>query len=240
MTLVRFSIVLPLACAAMVSCSRVEPTPTEEALTMLKPSKEQALLNRIRESKSDDERRPLIEQLDGMPGTKERFFYFWTRVHDTWNFGGWSDSGYDPSKVNLPRDIQLLGAVEYGVSDIENGGLHQFFHNGTGVFAPEMIEWFDRAGMPACAEVMRKAVAKFGPEFPRSQEARQTFLGTFKGESRKERDPFHELDEPFYDALIGPGRLSDRTPFKIAADRWLHETCGITKLSDPPSAAKSK
>src|SRR5436190_10968836 len=144
------------------------------------------LLHRIRKVATPGERPQLIEELDAMRGSRFPLFSFWTRVHETWQFDGWTDDGYEPLRVDLPRDIQLLSATEYGVSDIENGGLHQFFGNGTGVFAPEMIEWFDRAGMPDGAKILGKAVGLFGPIYPRSQEARQTFLDEFEGNSRAE------------------------------------------------------
>jgi len=113
------------------------------------PSAEFELLDRIRRLASPTERSQLIDELDSIRGPEIALFRLWTRVHETWQFDGWTDDGYYASKVDLARDIQLLSATEYGVSDIENGGLHQFFWNGTGVFAPEMIEWLDRAGMPA-------------------------------------------------------------------------------------------
>jgi hypothetical protein len=199
------------------------------------PSAEFELLDRIRRLASPTERSQLIDELDSIRGPEIALFRLWTRVHETWQFDGWTDDGYYASKVDLARDIQLLSATEYGVSDIENGGLHQFFWNGTGVFAPEMIEWFDRAGMPEAAEILRKAVGRFGPVYPRSQGDRQEFLDGFEGKSRAEWDPFYELDDPFF-VVLRPNEAQP-THFEVMADRWLHETCGIKKLGDPPRTA---
>lgn len=113
------------------------------------------------------------------------------------------------------------------MADINNGGFHQFFTNSTGVFAPEMIEWFERAELPKAAAIVREAVAVFGPDFPRSQEKRQEFLARFPGETREEFDPFVTLDDRFYDALAD-------TTFDDACDRWLREVCGIDDLRTPP------
>ncbi len=206
------------------------------------------LLSRIRRTAAGAEKDRLIEELDALPATSWSFHDRWTRVYETWEFDGWTDEGYDASKVSLPRDIQILSAVQYGISDICNGGLHQFFGNGTGVFAPEMVEWFDRAGMPAAADIMRLALTKFGGAYSRSQEQRCAFLDSFRLEAecvdsdrpRSDWDPFYELDDRFYDCLSGGSVNPFDAAFTAAADRWLRETCGIRKLSDPPGAATSR
>jgi hypothetical protein len=199
---------------------------------------EQALLIKIEDASSGDERERLIAELEALPNKKTNFFYLWMTIHDAWQVDGWTEAGFDPSVVELPRDIQLLAAVEFGVVEIDNGGLGQFFSNETGGFAPEMIEWFDRAGLPEGAEVLRKAIAKFGDNYPRSQLSRRKFLAKYERENAESPDPFVDLDGEIFEALEGKGGKS--TSYEAIADRWLRENCGITKLSDPPSAVKSK
>lgn len=67
-------------------------------------------------------------------------------------------------------------------------------------------------------------------DYPRSQEGRIHLLDKFpmKG-SREQWDPFWRLDEKFYELPSNNGARYDD-----AADQWLRETCGITRLEDPP------
>jgi hypothetical protein len=185
------------------------------------PGEEYALISRIEAAETEAERNRLIADLERMPVRIYPFHSRWMLINDIQPFECWREDGYDPSRSEVPRDIQLLWATSYGKSDIDNGGFHQFFTNSTGDFAPEMVEWFDRAGLKDTAEIVRTAMAVFGDTYPRSQTARQQFLQTFEGESRAEWDPFAAMDEPFYDSLH---------VFDEAADRWLRETCGVKNL----------
>jgi hypothetical protein len=189
----------------------------------LRNDKEYELINAIRTSKSELERSQLIEDLDQLPVRIYPFYSRWMIVHDVYPFDCWTETGYDSTRSDVPRDIQLLWAASYGKSDIANGGFHQFFTNPTGVFAPEMIEWLSRADLPQTAAVMKQAIAKFGKVFPRARHARQEFLAAFEGDSQEEWDPFYALDDQFYGSL--PSNV-----FDAAADLWLRETCGIDRL----------
>ncbi len=91
-----------------------------------------------------------------------------------------------------------------------------------------MIEWFERAGLKPTADVIRRAVAVFGDEFPRSQAARNEFLSTFKGKRRADWDPFFKMDDEFYASLPYKEKV-----FEQAADKWLREVCGVKQLTDP-------
>jgi hypothetical protein len=194
----------------------------------LRDDKEYELIKAIGASKSESERSRLIRELDQLPVRIHPFYSRWICVHDIYPFDCWTDAGYDSTRSEIPRDIQLLWATSYGKSDIENGGFHQFFTNSTGVFAPEMIEWFNRADLAQTASVMQAAIAKFGNAFPRARHAREEFLARFEGDSQEEWDPFYALSDEFYDSLP-----SDR--FDAAADRWLRETCGIDRLEQSPN-----
>lgn len=179
------------------------------------------------------ERDKLINELDAKPLPPGYFYDYWLRIHKVSPYDdSWTDEGFDPSKSSYPRDVQILAAVLYGIGDIENGGLHQFFGNPAGGFAPEMAEWFERADMPSAAKVFREAMAFFGKEYPRSQEARRTFRDAHpkngRGESREDLDPFYELDR----------RLDAAAPksvFDLRADAWLRNVCGVRHLRDNPT-----
>ena len=76
----------------------------------------------------------------------------------------------------LPIHIGDLLATHWTLSEISNGGLHQFFLNPTGVLAPEAAEGFDRMGLTDVAALLRSAMVRFGETYPREQEERESFL----------------------------------------------------------------
>ena len=207
-----------LFCPFLFGCGGTDEVENKKA--------EQILLSKIRTMTTGEERDQLIKELESAPEQFRTFYKRWLFIHDVSPFWDcWSDNGYDPSKSQFERDIQILAATAYGKSDIDNGGFHQFFGNGTGVFAPEMAEWLDRSGLTDAANVVQDAIDKFGPTFPRSQSKRQEFLARIPGDSRKEWDPFRELDNRFYDA-------TEDEQFDAAANEWLRQTCGIQGLLD--------
>jgi hypothetical protein len=198
-------------------------------------SDEQRLLGAIQKTPPGPERDALIEELEQAPVHYRTFYDRWLFVHNVspyWDC--WSDAGYDPTQSKFPRDIQLLAATNYGKSDIDNGGLHQFFGNGTGTFAPEMQEWFERAGLSESGAVIAEAMTIFGPDFQRSHQLRRDFLDQFREESRwqprEEYDPFIALDSRFYAA-------TPNDVFDAAANAWLKDVCGIRRLRDNASVA---
>lgn len=195
---------------------------------------EENVLNHIRQARSDEERQRWIAVLGTTPVEEIPFYCRWLAIHDSDPFVCWTEKGYDEFACDLPREIQWLEATIYGVNDIHNGGLHQFFGNHTGTFAPEMAQWFDEAGLPEAARILRQAMAVFGPEFPRSPGKRQEILDAFPGAYDDDRavwDPFDKMDGPFYYALT---KIEFNDLFDATCDRWLRERCGIQRLSDRP------
>lgn len=162
----------------------------------------------------------------------DRFYRQWLLKYRVAPFECWTDEGYEPSRSDVPRDIQLLCATDYGFEDIINGGFDQFFHNETGAFAPEMVEWCQRAGLVDVADVIREAMQTVSKgEYPRSRAGRHRELDRFpvKG-PRKQWDPFQQMDARFEQLLP-----FSKSRFQDAADRWLRETCGISDLNVPPT-----
>jgi hypothetical protein len=101
---------------------------------------EYELIRRIRTESDRTVRERWIVELDNLPIEYCCFYERWRRIHDVGPFECWDDDGYHPERSTVPRDVQILCAVDYGKEDIFNGGLHQFFGNGTGNMAPEMLE----------------------------------------------------------------------------------------------------
>lgn len=180
-------------------------------------------------------REALLRELEEMPVDKCCFYERWERMYCVDVFHCWTEFEYDSTLSQWPRDIQLLWATDFGKSDIDNGGLHQFFGNGTGAVAPEMKEWLERSGFRRAAEVLKDAMSFFGEPYPRSHAARYRMLGDRIEEIGFERgravwDPFYELDDLFYEGL-------DDSLYDPAADSWLQEVCGIRSLRQLPSGA---
>src|SRR5687768_10979390 len=78
--------------------------------------------------------------------------------------------------ARLPAPIGDLLAAHWTLSEISNGGLHQFFLNPTGVLAPEAAQGFEHMGLPQIADLIRQAMAHFGSTYPREQQHREPFL----------------------------------------------------------------
>jgi hypothetical protein len=179
---------------------------------------------------SDPKREVLIEQLEGTPVHICHFWTRWSAIHlarfDP--FACWTDAGYAPTRSPIPRDLQLLQATAYGHSDIWNGGFHQFFTNGTGIFAPEMVEFFERIGRASAARTLKMAIEVFDEPFPRSQVARNQFLPPPSSRNRRDWDPFYEMDGVMYNCLPDDGES-----FDVVADEWIRDVCGIKGLRQP-------
>ncbi len=219
-------------CVAVVTASFLGCSPnTGPDKVTTRSEVEYDLLGQIHRAVDPAVRTALITKLEATPVNRVTFYNRWIRIHRPWALQCWTDDGYDPSLSDIHPDIQLLPSMCYGKSDIENGGLYQLFMNGTGVMAPEMQQWCERAGLQDTADVLSEAIAIFGPEFPRSQEARQTFLMAYSKSAQSAGDrqnwnPFVELDSRFYASLGG---------FDDAADKWLRDVCGISSLHIRPS-----
>ena len=222
---------LRITSIALLVASAVGCTPNAAPENSMKRSKvEYDLLKQIHDAEDSTTRATLITKLEATSVDRVPFYDRWIRLHKPWALECWTDDGYDSSLSDLHPDIQLLPSMCYGKFDIYNGGLHQLFVNGTGVMAPEMQQWCERAGLQATADVLGEAIAVFGSEFPRSQSVRQTYLMEYSkraqaSDAPESWNPFSEMDNRFYSSCDG---------FDTAADKWLREVCGITSLHTPP------
>lgn len=88
-----------------------------------------------------------------------------------------------------------LYAAHWCYSEVCNGGLHQFFTNPTGVLAPEAAAGFRAINMPACGKIIDNAMGFFGLPYPPGNQDRYHMLADVSGDTRREWDPFHVLDD---------------------------------------------
>jgi hypothetical protein len=99
---------------------------------------------------------------------------YWDLLEPHWSQLGDYDSAADWLRIKdaFPQPIILLYAAHFSQSEICNGGLLQFFRNGSGVFGPEAIEGFRVIGMPIIADVVHQAASILGIEYPRDRQQR--------------------------------------------------------------------
>jgi hypothetical protein len=76
----------------------------------------------------------------------------------------------------LEPAIGKMLAAHWCVLEVCNGGFHQLFFNSTGVLAPEAADAFEAFGMTQCASVVRCAMSRLGPRYPRRRALRMTRL----------------------------------------------------------------
>jgi hypothetical protein len=130
---------------------------------------------------------------------------YWRHVEPIWN----AISIYDGPDTFLrqfsrvPEHAGHLFAVHWCISEVCNGGLHQFFSNSTGVLAPEAVAGFRAVGMPETAAIVEQAMARLPSPYPRDREDREDALDALDPEDMDEEDdwesPFDDLDSRFYE-----------------------------------------
>ena len=129
---------------------------------------------------------------------------YWDHIEPFWE----AVSIYDGPETFLrqfaevPEHAGHLFAVHWCISEVCNGGFHQFFYNSTGVLAPEALAGFKIVGMPETAAIVAEAMARLPNPFPRDRELRQVGLDALDPEDLDEEDdwesPFDDLDSRFY------------------------------------------
>jgi hypothetical protein len=101
----------------------------------------------------------------------------------------------------MPEHAGHLFAVHWCISEVCNGGFHQFFCNSTGVLAPEAVAGFKAVDMPKTAELVAEAMARLPQPYPRDRFERQEALDGLEPELDDDdwKSPFDDLDGRFFD-----------------------------------------
>ncbi len=182
------------------------------------------LLKQIIASPLGSVRDSLADKLEKLI-SKNDFYHIWLLINSTFRDLElcWTYDGFDPTRSKLPRDILLLRAADFGSSIIDNAGFWEFFREDIGVIAPEMLEWFERAGLSDKAEMMRWAMALYGQIYPRDFKARNQILSKLEGSFPGEIDVFAPLERNGFS--IHCNRFDD------AANIWIRDVCNVTRLS---------
>ncbi len=118
-------------------------------------------------------------------------------------------------------DIQKLAQVEVNLLtaalthiEVCNGGFYQFFHNQTGVVAPEAKTGFAEMGLDEVSNLVRKAMNFFGENYPREQAFRMEKLDAITDGPRDQADPFAALDEEFSRLFNWKEKVFERAMFR--------------------------
>lgn len=148
----------------------------------------------------------------------------WLALNESWDAG---EHGFRSATARVPQWVVHLYAVHWLHSEVENGGLLQFFANTTGLLAPEAVAGLRAIGLQEWAAVLEEAMRFFGTPYPRDPEVRLAalppaalqYFGIIerraKSPPREEWDPFVQLDERFYSAAE-----SDPDAWERAADAY--------------------
>jgi Domain of unknown function (DUF4375) len=116
----------------------------------------------------------------------------------------------------VPEPVALLFASYWTYAEVCNGGFSQFFHNSTGIVAPEALRGFRAIGQVGVANVVERAMSYFGRIYPRDRAERQRLMSVRTGTMEYCLDPaLSSLDDEFF-ALIE----DEAGGFEAAADRF--------------------
>lgn len=102
------------------------------------------------------------------------------------------------AKLSFPE--QTLIALDAFSSEFENGGIHQFFFNSTGAFAPEVLAGLRALNLTQQAQLFERAMKTFPSPYPRDRDKRAaSYLGHrdlegFESELAELTDEFYAAD----------------------------------------------
>jgi hypothetical protein len=85
----------------------------------------------------------------------------------------WGERDLVTRLAALPTAQRTLLVMNIFNAEFENGGVHQFFLNSSGTFAPEVHAAFVELGLDRQAAIFKKALSMFGAKFERDTAKRQ-------------------------------------------------------------------
>ncbi len=159
--------------------------------------------------------------------------HYWDIVDPYWEeFDIYRQKNYLKVIKNFPQPVVHLTAAHWCMSEVRNGGLHQFYLNPTGIVAPEAVIGFAKIRMDKTSRLLERSMLFFNKPYPRSRVKRTELLDAFAihsgSEFRREADPFFMLDEIFMDLLE-----TEFSGFQVAASLYASEI-STTLPAKPP------
>ncbi len=139
----------------------------------------------------------------------------WLELNESWDRGA---DTFISQIQRVPLQVQHLYAAHWCQSEVCNGGFYQFFHNSTGILAPEAVSGFQAIGAQELAVILEQAIAYFGIPYPRDRAARIALLPASTDRPRAKWDPFAALDDQFYNWLEPDHDRWDKLADSYASD----------------------
>lgn len=99
----------------------------------------------------------------------------------------------DPAE--LDPQLQRLQALGWLRTEINNGGLHQYFQNTSGDSAELAIDASLQSGVPELADLLREAASLLGTQYPADRDQR---LGVMDDMGDELWDALDPLDEAYF------------------------------------------
>lgn len=84
-----------------------------------------------------------------------------------------SDHELTKRLATMPKEQRTLLAMQIFNAEFENGGVHQFFLNSSGAFAPDVYEAFLEMGLDRQAAIFKRGLDMFGAKYEHDTERRR-------------------------------------------------------------------
>jgi Domain of unknown function (DUF4375) len=137
--------------------------------------------------------------MQGIDLLAEAIISYWNLVEPVFSSIDFTDSErFAASTAGVPREVVLLYATHFCLSEVHNGGFLQFFWNSTGLIAPEVVDGFVAFGMPQMAALVRTAAAALGSPYPRDRDSRWDALLQASGRSQRDLKRIFKKNENLY------------------------------------------
>lgn len=98
---------------------------------------------------------------------------------------------------HFPDSVIDLLAAHWFLSEVQNGGIMQFYTNPTGVLAPEVVKGFKRIGLLDVSVLVEKSIKVFGNKYPRKRKSRVKKLYKIT----KSKDDFDLFQSGLFDEI---------------------------------------
>lgn len=102
-----------------------------------------------------------------------------------------SVAALEASLEGFSEPQRLMFALHWYISEVNNGGHHQFFYNSTGILWPEALAGFEAIQVAPGAEILQAALSRLGGSPSRDRRERQAELESTQAD-------FDDLDTRFY------------------------------------------
>ena len=164
---------------------------------------------------------------------------YWAAVEPVWNtidiYNG--EERFLATFASCNRDRALLCTAHWSQSEICNGGFTQFFHNDTGVLAPEAVDAFNAIGMPRAAREIEIAMELLGLRFIRDRAVRMGQIESILNQEDEQRhgapkkygsfryvEGWAPAQATFYECLANENRGFNQAADAFALSRKLNKS----------------